>query len=388
MISLTTQKAPTAVPPASLRTALFVTYTMGSPSVVGVFFRAIRLSLELVRRGWRCVICNRGPVPVDPKVDEARAICQIVSLDCQKGECDFAYALQLFKGVDPDVVLFGEYPLPAMEPLFQAARAVTSPPLLLLEQFYNPECISNRLGVDAFLLYGVRALWPEQAEKGRNFRIVPPFIERITSVERLPVSAPRDIPWITVLGFDETVLREGISILATLPIPAIVITVSHYPETAGRMLREAGIRLELCRALNLQQDSDLFGLIAASRAVILANGFMQIVEAIALGCPVVCVHRGVGMDGWSLHEKFRPYVSFEESRQVCVARLCRWIESCPLSSSLVAALEKERHGVTLCADAIEEAAAHPRLYSRLQRWGNRMRLQLDSGYRRRVCVSG
>jgi hypothetical protein len=361
---------------------------MANPSVVGVFFRAIRLSLELTRRGWRCVICNKGSAPADPKVDEARAICEIVSLDWQKGECDFADALQLFKKFQPDVIVFGEYPFPSMETLFQAARAVTIPPLLLLEQFYGPECINNRFGVDTFLLYGVRSFWPEQPKEGRGFRIVPPFVEKVTPVERLSVAARRDVPWITVLGFDERVLRDGISILSALPVPAIAITVSHSPETADRMMAEAGIRPELRQALTLQEDPDLFGLIAASRAVILANGFMQIIEAIALGCPAVCVHRGVGMDGWSLHEKLRPYVSFEESREDCVARVCRWLESCPLSGSLLAALEKERHGIRLCADAIEDAAARPRRYSRLQRWGNRLRLRLDPGYRRRIYVSG
>jgi hypothetical protein len=362
-------------------TVLFVTYTMANPDAVGVFFRAVRLSLELTRRGWQCVICNRGPIPQDPKTELARKTCHLMSFDAESEEHEFPHAVRLFREIAPDIVVFGEYPIPSMELLFRAARVLAGPPLLLLEQFYCPECISSRYGVDAYLLYGVRSPWPEQPEQGKGYQIVPPFIEEVTPIDRLPaVLRTASAPMIAVLGFDAIVLRGGIALIAALQVPVFAITISHSPAAADQMMQEAGIPAERRMALALQEDPDLFGLIAASRVTILANGFMQIVEALALGCPAVCIQRGLGMDGWALDQRLRPFISFEEPPEVCLERVRSWIECSPFSDGLRDALQAERHGLTRCANAIEEGFRRPRLYSKMQRWADRMALPFRTGH--------
>jgi LAS superfamily LD-carboxypeptidase LdcB len=110
---------------------------------------------------------------------------------------------------------------------------------------------------------------------------------------------------------------------------AFGIVLSHSPETADRLLAEAGVPEDRRLTLPLQRDEILFGLIAASRVVVLANGFMQMAEALALGCPAVCVHRGIGMDQHQVDPAFRQLVTFEEdaaaraesSRQAITAEL-------------------------------------------------------------------
>ena len=354
---------------AARRTALLVTYTMATPAAaVGVFFRALRLSHELHRRGWACVIFNRGAIPSDPKVDRARQQAEIVSFEGTDADTDFRRALALFRDIDPQVVVFGEYPMPWIEPLFLACRALAAPPLLMLEQYYGPEAGILLRGVDYLLMYGV-SMWPDEPLRHRFFRVVPPFIDRVTPKDELPVPAQlAGKPWITVLGFDDGVLRAGIEILARVRDHGVLgITLSHSPEACDRMLGKAGVPPEGRLALPLQRDEDLFGLIAASRAVVLANGFMQMAEALALGCPAVCVHRGIGMDGYQLHPAFQPLVTFADDVETRVGRVLEWLRHSPFTPQQRAALARERRGVTATADLIEQTVAHPRLLSRLQR---------------------
>jgi hypothetical protein len=360
------------------RTALLVTYTMEDPSAVGVFFRALRIAGELGKRGWRCVICNCGPIPDDPKVRHAH--CELIRLEFEAPEINFTRALALFRRIAPQVILFGEYPLHFMEPYFAACRALVKPPVLLLDQYYGPASGSLRSGVDRVLLYGLRSMWPDQPEKHAWLKIVPPFIERVAHKADLPVPEKMaGAPWITILGFDTRVLRAGIEILAKLrDFPVAGITLSHSPQLAERMLIDAQIPAHRRLALPLQQDDQLFGLIAASQTVVLANGFMQIVEAVALGCPAVCIHRGIGMDSYTLDPVFQPFVSFEDSWEARVPRVLEWLRNNPFTAEQSEALRRERGGIQMTVDYVEKAVARPRWYSKLQRYAERWRRSLTT----------
>jgi hypothetical protein len=362
------------------RTALLVTYTMASPAAVGVFFRGLRLSRELHQRGWTCVICNHGPIPSDPKVDQARQHADILRFEGRDANSDFRRGLSLFRDIHPQVILFGEYPLPHIQPLFFACRALAAPPLLMLEQYYGPESGILLGGVDCLLMYGIRSMWPDEPLRHHSYRVVPPFIDRVTPKGELPVAAPlAGKPWITVLGFDDRVLQAGIEILARVrDHGALGITVSHAPEVTDRMLGEAGVPPEGRLALPLQRDENLFGLIAASRVVVLANGFMQVAEALALGCPAVCIHRGIGMDGYQLDPAFRPLVAFADDVETGAAQVLEWLRENPFTAPQRAALARERGGVGAAADVIEQAVANPRLFSRLQRHAAEWRRRLLS----------
>ena len=64
---------------------------------------------------------------------------------------------------------------------------------------------------------------------------------------------------------------------------------SGDPEYAAQRMAAADISADRAVSLPLQSDANLFGLLQASTAGIMANGFMQMTEALALGCPVVLV---------------------------------------------------------------------------------------------------
>jgi len=369
---------------ATSRTALLVTYTMADPAAVGVFFRALRLAKELHRRGWTSVVFNYGPIPDDPKVDDARGHCEIVRFDSDNSHRDVDLILAMYRRIGPRVVLFGEYPLDFMEPLLLAARLLVRPPVLMLDQYYGPDAGTLPWGVDAYLMYGIRSLWPDPPRR-RSVAIVPPFIDVVTPKAELPVPAAlAGLPWITIAGFDRRVMCAGIELLARLrDLDVAGVVLSHHPAEAARLMQEAGIRGERAVALPLQQDANLFGLMAASRLVVLANGFMQLAEAVALGCPAICVDRGIGMQGYTLHEVFRPYVSFAESLVQRAERARAWLRESPFTGERLTALRRERGGAGIAADCIERAVARPQWRPRMQRVRARWRrlLNLESPLR-------
>lgn len=362
-------------------TALFVTYTMANPFAVGVFFRALRLSFELRTRGWRCVICNRGPLPPDPKINAAKTRVEIIGMEPSGNEAAaVSETLKIFSSIRPDVVVFGEAPIPATEALYRAALMLRSP-LALLEQYYGPEIEARRFGLDTILLYGIRALWEERPEdRAGVYKVIPPFVENVAPSARLPVPGRLlNVPWVTIAGFDERVLSGGVEIAGGLDDPRpLTVTLSHCPTGADRLMDRAGIPADRRLALPLQEDSVLFGLFARSHAVILANGFMQIMEALALGSPVICINRGIGMWGWALDGTFEPYVSMEEPLEVQRARLRGWLTESPFAESQLAALAAERGGAKICADQIEAVARKPRLGPAVQRIGARTAWKVSS----------
>jgi hypothetical protein len=368
------------------RTALLVTYTMADPAAaVGVFFRALRLSHELSRRGWRCVICNNGAIPFDPKVDAAAGVAEIIRFDGTGGGDDFRRGLSLFRDIAPDVVLFGEYPIPFMEPLFLASRALVTPPIVMLEQYYSPESGQLPAGVDTLIMYGLRSLWPGAALRHPAFAVVPPFIEHVAAPRDLPIPAGwHGRPMLTILGFDAAVLRMGLDVFSRLhSTGAVAVTSSHSPDGARQLAAAAGIAADRCHTLPLQPDPILFGLLAASRAAVVANGFMQMAEALALGCPVVCIHRGIGLDGYQLDRAYEEVTAFPESADAGAARVREWLAAAA-STTLRGALARERGGTAKTVDLIERTAARPRRASRLQRraieWRRRaMDLALPTG---------
>jgi len=371
------------------RRVLFVTYTLGHPRVVGVFFRALRLAFEMRRRGWRPTVYNCGPIPEDPKVDRASAAgVAVVRLDFGDRPFGSNDVLGVLRGFEPDLVVFGECPIPAIEPLYEAALQLASP-LAVLDQYYDDGVGTRRFGVDRMVLYGLRALWRDRVAE-RGWDLVPPFIERVLPPDELPVPpAPPGVPTVTVLGFEPAVLDEGIELVAGLegPRPRLV-AISHDPEAAARRMAAAGLPQGLAVSLPLQPDEALFGLVAAGRAAVLANGFMQMLEAIALGCPAVCVDRGVGMWPWTLHRRYRSYIALGGDVAERRERLAGWLAASPFPPELLAELADERGGAAATADRLETVARRPALRPRAERAVARLRgaagRALGTGRRERV----
>jgi UDP-N-acetylglucosamine:LPS N-acetylglucosamine transferase len=340
------------------RKALFITYTFGEPIVAGVFFRAIRLASALSKRGWTCCIFNFGPLHKDPKVESLGSGIRI-SNEFETG--DVWKAFRQLRDLQPDIVIFGEAPLAgAMQVLWRAAEMLGKP-FVLLEQYYDLRT-PGRFDVDLMLLYGLKCFWKSHSNARRRWIIIPPFIDEVTPIAELPVPpGPRSAPRVLILGGEAIVLKEGIRLLADIKDPSPqVVAISGDPASAARQMTASGIPANHAFALPLQSDANLFGLLQSSSAAITANGFMQMTEALALGCPTILVDRGIGMWPCQVDEVFQPYVSFGE-REAQLDALRRWLKQSPFDDRLREQLKQERNGAAECTGHIERVAAelHP-----------------------------
>jgi hypothetical protein len=361
------------------RVALFVTYTMSAPVVGGAFFRALRLANELYGRGWSPIICNNGPMLVDPKINQAQGRIQFIRLEEEKQGLNTRVAYDFFESFDPTIIVFGESPFETMKVYFRAAQLVNCP-LVLLDQFYAPWLIPEQeLAADLVLLYGLRTFWKPEVRLPHDYIMIPPFIESVTPRYGLPIPARlHSRPWVTLIAYDMDVLRKGIALLACLKDGAeAIVSVCPQPAEAESRLEYIGIAFERRVSLPLQSDAHVFGLMRSSRVALISNGYLQIMEALALACPVICIDReGVGIAAWTVDERFKPYVSIGEEERQQQCRLQQWLREPPFGLQLRRDLEVERDGIRISADSVEKVTrggSAPKLRRRAQAIWSRLR---------------
>lgn len=366
-------------------TAFFLTYTMLNPVVAGAFFRALRLACELDRRGWHSVIANHGPPLTDPKIDHAPDSVRFCSVDADLsiGEHDMVAVEEMQRYVasfEPDVVILGEGPFAAMEPYVTGAQAVDVP-FVVLDQYYNGLLRPNVKGVDLMLLYGLRSFWKD-LHLPRPSVMVPPFIQAVTPSADLPVpsawhstprstphSTPHSTPKVLLIAYETPVLAQGIELITGLTdLDASFIVVSPQPAEAEALLAGAGIEPERWLALPVLPDEDIYGLTALAQVTLVSSGFIQIMDTLAMGSPVVALPRGgpVGMTELNIEERFRPYVAFGVEMAALRQRARQWLHADPFDARLRASLAQERCGTSRCADLIEDLVLRGRLPFRRQ----------------------
>jgi hypothetical protein len=347
--------------------------------VGGAFFRGLRLAVELSRRGWSAILCNQGPIMDDPKVQQARDRIRILNLEAELPKPTAAEARRFFESFDPDVIVFGEGPIGGMKVIYNGARA-TRCHLVMLDQYYWREMVGPRRDVDLLLLSGLKSFWGEDLRLFPWEEIVPPYIDAVTPPAQLPVDRQLpDLPWVLLVAYDELVLDKGLELLASAGIEAVLIVVSCDTEMARRLAAGAAIDLGRVVTLPLLGDADVYGLMGASRVVIVANGFLQIMAALAMGSPVICIDRGLGISAFNIASRFYPYVSIGEDAEKQRDRLRQWLQESPLPLPLLEALSRERNGTRISADLIERTIARPRRWlARLLRLGVRFGVDINA----------
>ena len=360
---------------AMRKVVLFVTYTMANPIVGGAFVRAVRLAGEMAKRGWHPVIANWGPLLNDPKVEEVKDKVEFVSLDRDLPGLTRQRLQRQFGGFHSDIVVMGEGPFPRMELFYEAARRQDCP-FVVLDQFYNHELMPWKKGVDLALLYGLASFWDGELRLEPPYEVVPPFIEAVRPKSELPVpSHLHERPWITLVAYDDYVCEKGLDLLARLDNEdAAIIAISRDPDSCSRLARSRDLEPARLVTLPLQSDANAFGFFGASAVTLVSNGFLQIMEALAMASPVIALERGagVGMTGFNIDKRFVPYVSLEHSLEEQAAHLNDWLRKSPISAELRARLSAERHGLHYCANRIEAVYRHsqtePKWRRAVRRW--------------------
>ena len=359
------------------RVALFITYTMVDPVVGGAFMRSLRLAAEMARRGWDCVICNHGPELRDPKILDAPPSVRILRLDRERPGLTSAIMREEFRAFNPSVVVMGESPIKGMELFYEAGQGLNCP-FIVLDQFYYQSLLPPRTGVELVLLYALASFWNEELNLPAPYEITPPFIETVTCKRDLPVPpAFHESPWITLVAYDERVCRTGIELLSHLEGERhVIIAIASNPKKCLSLACAEGLPPDRFLSLPLQSDANVFGFFGASAVSVVSNGFLQIMEVLAMGCPVIALERGkgIGMSWLNIASQFVPYASFNETRDQQLARMREWLLANPIPAELATRLSCERHGCSHCANRIEQVYRQERakgITSACRRWLNR-----------------
>jgi hypothetical protein len=354
---------------------LFITYTMTEPSKAGgAFFRALRLAVGFYDRGWNPILCNYGPELDDPKVHEAQGKVRIIHRDRNIVGTNRRKAYRFFKSFNPDVVVFGEGPFQLMDVFYDGARMLKCP-FVLLDQYYKRSLVGPRHDVDLFLLSGLKCFWKDDLELYPWEALVPPFIETITPQKELPIPTHlHELPWITFIAYDRPVLQKEAELAARISlnlsikeINPMFITVSYDPLEAKQEMDKAGIPPGRTIHLPVQTDACTYGLMQASRVVIMSNGFLQIMDALALGVPAICIDRGLGITSLNIEDRFKPFVSIGEDITIQEEKLKQWLQTSPFPLELKEELASERDGIQTCINLIEKTIKHPPLLPGLLR---------------------
>ena len=351
---------------------LFITYTMNNPIVGGAFMRAFRLATEMSRRGWRPIICNSGPMLADPKIAAAEESIKFIRLVRERPELTVDVAAAEFAAMNPDIIVMGEGPISPMRLYYDAARRLPQP-FIVLDQFYSDRLLPEKAGVDLVLLYALSTFWRNDLLLRSPYEVTPPFIETVVSKQDLPIPIEwQDVPWLTFVAYDTYVLKKGLDLLARLAQPDLVkIVICRNPAVCRREAGAMGIAMEKFVCLPLQLDPVVFGFFSASAVSLVSNGFLQIMDCLALGSPVIALQRSasVGMNELNIDSRFFSYVSFGESVERQLERINDWLGSDVFSPSMRMSLTTERHGAVHCANRVE--AIHRRYLwrqSRRLRW--------------------
>jgi len=329
---------------------------MKNPVVGGAFIRALRLAHEMARRGWHPIICNCGPPLVDPKIRAAEGSVQFLTLDSGRPGLTADKIISEFAALKPDLVVMGEGAFPPMEIYYDAARRLGRP-FIVLDQYYNDWLLPKNAGVDLVLMYALASFWDGDLRLAPPYELTPPFIETVTEKSALPVPIElHHLHWVTLVAYDPYVLDRGLELLSRLDRRDIaVIVLSLNPSRCRREAEALGMEMRRLVSLPLQLDSNAFGFLNASAVGLVSNGFMQIMDCLALGCPVIALERGtgVGMSELNVDKRFFPYVSLGEPIDRQLERVFAWLDENPLSPRMRERLSLERHGVSFCATRIE-----------------------------------
>jgi hypothetical protein len=189
--------------------------------------------------------------------------------------------------------------------------------------------------------------------------LTPPFIEQVKPLAELPIpSGFMDRPSITMIAYDNFVLRAGLQLLASTPAARCVI-VCPSPPTCLHFAAEMNLDPGPLTVLPLQDDATLFGLLQHASVAVVSNGFIQIMDCLALGAPVIALKRGsgVGMTELNVDRRFLPYVSLQEEPEPQRHKLATWLHQNPIPAGLRDELAMERGGITHCANRIESVFA-------------------------------
>jgi hypothetical protein len=277
---------------------LFASYAMhGSPSILGLIKRCLRLIDRLPLDRCAPVIVHRGWVPDDPFT---RRVLSATPHVITSGVDVTIHIRAALAEQRPHVVVLCEPPL--VGPIAPLARDAGAD-LVCVENLFTDDLPAHHEHkypeVDRWLFLGIPAAIGFGRVTERSF-VAPPLLP---DPIRIAAHRPLDV---LIQGYDLDVAQFGLELIRRLPrrvTAAIVLGADRAGELAPAV-RAAGVM-----PIEFPDDPRYQQLLGSTRVMIGKDGFQQVVEALAVGTRVIC-RASPGGVGAILPAHFAPYVTY------------------------------------------------------------------------------
>ncbi|MGB2604881.1 MAG: hypothetical protein WBC78_14885 [Candidatus Sulfotelmatobacter sp.] len=272
-------------------------------SLIGVYKRALRIGLEMVRRGHEVwMVCPGRERYHDDLSHEAESCIQFldVPLDvlfCRSNKVKQGYYRMAFQKLRLDLVVVGEAPLAGN--LLDSALCGLSLGirLVVLDNAFSPWLSRISVLLHGSMFDGIVLTGPSYLQMHRPPKYycgVPPYIEGSAAEAEalLDQSCFRPQRLITVLGYEKKAQGVATALLPTLVqhgCAAVFLT----PDPQEARERVASLPQSVAKSILVlppPSENLLFGLLQRSSLVIGKCGFMQISECLSLGTPFLGIN--------------------------------------------------------------------------------------------------
>lgn len=291
---------------------LFVTYGVAATagtgtSMMGVLKRCARLIAHLPADAAEVHLLHFGALyRHDPLLQRVWPRVRSHGLPVLPTERDVA---ALLKSLRIDVVVLGEGPGGGTMALVSRGARAAGVPQIAIENFYHPAqpavFARDASWVRGWFLLGL-PLGVPFGQIAERVVLAPPLLTAARSA--LPARSPAG--GVTILAYDPRALSAGAAVLERLPerTHACFICSTRSERPLAALDRVAS----RCRINSVISPSDgaLRSYIEAASFVVCKSGFQQMMEALALGTPVLaCSAPGGVPESW-LAPAFRPFVHY------------------------------------------------------------------------------
>jgi UDP-N-acetylglucosamine:LPS N-acetylglucosamine transferase len=289
---------------------LFVAYCMidneNGDSLIGVYKRALRIGLEMGRRGHEIyMFCTGRQGYQDDLTQQAQDRIRFIDFPF---ELQFSPSARLrrrfyrmaFRKLRLDMVVVGEAPLTG--PLLEAAHCAVGLGIrvIVLDNAYNPGLSQDFVDCHGPMLDGIVLTGPSSFHSVHTpsyYCSVPPYIEgseeeAATRIEQLQLGNKR---LVTVLGYEQKAEQLAFALWPRLKEDGCgMIVLTRNPEQCRERVQSKPPSLvESLRILPPPNENLLFGLLKLSNLVIGKCGFMQVTESLAVRTPFLAIqYRG------------------------------------------------------------------------------------------------
>jgi hypothetical protein len=312
---------------------LFVTYGVAErtgtlPAMIGVLKRCLRLIDNAPPGAFKPELLHFGSLPThDPLTVRILRALPTHSVGFIEPRREIA---GLFRRIRPDIVVLGEAPVEGMMKAVSRHASATGVPILCIDNYYG-SCHFHRLlrdspEVSQWLLLGLgedRAM----CRLARRVVLAPPLLDSTPK-------QPSGRAVVTILGYDQAVVRRGVALASRLPDGIALRIVGAGADCISANSDRLRCRLSQLDVLPMPTETDLRWLLTTSDVVVCKSGFQQMVEALAVGTPVLAVERPGAIPEVWLPLAFRPFVHYLPSGtrgwSTCLCAAVNWIAKRPL----------------------------------------------------------